>query len=227
MSTSEQLPLSTGIPETGAGQLRDCSEREGHAPGHSLSSRVGAHGQRDVQRVAGDASAACRQRGGAVLPPNSAFSGNPYAAVPSPTAPAVPGLVARLAIAQPGRLSPRRTEAWRRMSAQRGSCCAGATALPAVGLQRLGIAPRRTSLCISCRMRGHSLLNPLPSRRPSTLLHRPLEMRRPATKALRRFLLRCFTDVQPSSQQLRSLPHLQFPALLALSILRRFRLSPS
>jgi cysteine desulfurase/selenocysteine lyase len=38
----------------------------------------------------------------AVLPPNSAFSGNPYAAVPSPTAPAVPGLLASLADAQPG-----------------------------------------------------------------------------------------------------------------------------
>ena len=38
----------------------------------------------------------------AVLPPNSAFSGNPYAAVPSPTAPAVPGLLASLAEAQPG-----------------------------------------------------------------------------------------------------------------------------
>jgi hypothetical protein len=30
------------------------------------------------------------------LPPNSALSGNPYAAAPSPTAPAVPGLAAKL-----------------------------------------------------------------------------------------------------------------------------------
>jgi cysteine desulfurase/selenocysteine lyase len=37
-----------------------------------------------------------------VLPPNSAFSGNPYAAVPSPTAPAVPGQLASLVDAQPG-----------------------------------------------------------------------------------------------------------------------------
>jgi hypothetical protein len=37
-----------------------------------------------------------------VLPPNSAFTGNPYAAVPSPTAPAVPGLLAGLTEAQPG-----------------------------------------------------------------------------------------------------------------------------
>jgi cysteine desulfurase/selenocysteine lyase len=38
----------------------------------------------------------------AVLPPNSAFTGNPYAAVPSPTAPAAPGALAGLAEAQPG-----------------------------------------------------------------------------------------------------------------------------
>jgi cysteine desulfurase/selenocysteine lyase len=38
----------------------------------------------------------------AVLPPNSAFTGNPFAAVPGPTAPAVPGILAGLAEAQPG-----------------------------------------------------------------------------------------------------------------------------
>src|SRR5450432_2819014 len=37
----------------------------------------------------------------AVLPPNSAFSGNPYAAIPGPTAPAVPGLPAGAVDAQP------------------------------------------------------------------------------------------------------------------------------
>jgi len=37
-----------------------------------------------------------------VLPPNSAFSGNPYAAVPSPTVPAVPGILAGLVELQPG-----------------------------------------------------------------------------------------------------------------------------
>jgi cysteine desulfurase/selenocysteine lyase len=41
-----------------------------------------------------------------VLPPNSAFSGNPYAAVPGPTVPAVPGLLASLAEAQPAHLVP-------------------------------------------------------------------------------------------------------------------------
>jgi cysteine desulfurase/selenocysteine lyase len=38
----------------------------------------------------------------AVLPPNSTFSGNPFAAVPSPTVPAVLGMLASLAEAQPG-----------------------------------------------------------------------------------------------------------------------------
>jgi cysteine desulfurase/selenocysteine lyase len=37
----------------------------------------------------------------AVLPPNSAFSGNPFAAAPSPTAPAVPGLFASIIDALP------------------------------------------------------------------------------------------------------------------------------
>jgi cysteine desulfurase/selenocysteine lyase len=36
-----------------------------------------------------------------VLPPNSAFTGNPYAAVPNPTAPAIPGLAAELIEAKP------------------------------------------------------------------------------------------------------------------------------
>jgi cysteine desulfurase/selenocysteine lyase len=36
-----------------------------------------------------------------VLPSNSAFTGNPYAAVPSPTAPAVPGMAAEVVEAQP------------------------------------------------------------------------------------------------------------------------------
>jgi len=40
----------------------------------------------------------------AVLPPNSAFTGNPYAATPTPTAPAVPGTFASLAQEQPGQL---------------------------------------------------------------------------------------------------------------------------
>ncbi len=38
----------------------------------------------------------------AVLPANSAFSGNPYAAIPGPTAPAVPGILASFAELQPG-----------------------------------------------------------------------------------------------------------------------------
>ncbi|MGD0098689.1 MAG: hypothetical protein ABSB60_19595, partial [Terracidiphilus sp.] len=38
----------------------------------------------------------------AVLPPNSAFTGNPFAAVPAPTVHAVPGILASLAEARPG-----------------------------------------------------------------------------------------------------------------------------
>lgn len=42
----------------------------------------------------------------AVLPANSAFTGNPFAAVPGPTAPAVPGLGAGVADAQAGQFVP-------------------------------------------------------------------------------------------------------------------------
>jgi len=42
-----------------------------------------------------------------VLPPNSAFTGNPYAAVPAPTAPAVPGLAATVTESLPGALVDR------------------------------------------------------------------------------------------------------------------------
>ena len=38
----------------------------------------------------------------AVLPPNSALTGNPYAAIPTPTAPPIPGLLAGLSEAYPG-----------------------------------------------------------------------------------------------------------------------------
>jgi len=41
-----------------------------------------------------------------VLPANSALSGNPYAAVPSPTAPAVPGLASGVTETQPGVVTP-------------------------------------------------------------------------------------------------------------------------
>ena len=37
----------------------------------------------------------------AVLPPNSAFTGNPYAAIPSPSAPAIPGIASGLVDASP------------------------------------------------------------------------------------------------------------------------------
>jgi cysteine desulfurase / selenocysteine lyase len=47
-----------------------------------------------LQQPAGAAAAA-------LLPPNSAFTGNPYAAVPSPTAPAMPGLFAGISEAHP------------------------------------------------------------------------------------------------------------------------------
>jgi len=101
MSTSEQTRLP-GSPATGPGGL----------PGGFIqpASEVGLLSPAELSRMANEmfnalpdelqqpATVAAR----VVLPANSAFSGNPFAALPGPTAPAVPGLLASLADAQPG-----------------------------------------------------------------------------------------------------------------------------
>ena len=93
MSTSEQTRLP-GSPATGPGGL----------PGGFIqpASEVGLLSPAELSRMANEmfnalpdelqqpATVAAR----VVLPANSAFSGNPFAALPGPTAPAVPGLLA-------------------------------------------------------------------------------------------------------------------------------------
>jgi cysteine desulfurase/selenocysteine lyase len=98
MSTSEQSLVTPGIAEAnsaGAGL-------PGGAPG-ILSPAELARMANDLFNAPPDEAqqpviAAAR----VALPPNSAFSGNPYAAVPSPTVPAVPGILAGFAELQPG-----------------------------------------------------------------------------------------------------------------------------
>jgi cysteine desulfurase/selenocysteine lyase len=101
MSTSDPTLTSTAVPQVGSRTAA------------SLGSEVvpiGVLSPTELARMANElftalpdelqqpALAAAR----AVLPPNSAFTGNPFAAVPGPTAPAAPGLLADLAEAQPG-----------------------------------------------------------------------------------------------------------------------------
>jgi cysteine desulfurase/selenocysteine lyase len=101
MSTSDRTPVSTAVPGTGSW---------GAALPGSESVPPGILSPTELSRIANElftalpdelqqpAIAAAR----AVLPPNSAFTGNPFAAVPSPTAPAAPGILASLTEAQPG-----------------------------------------------------------------------------------------------------------------------------
>jgi cysteine desulfurase/selenocysteine lyase len=100
MSTSEAATIAPATPDTGS---LTPSLLSAEAP-------TGIPSPAQIARMANElfnalpdelqqpAVAAAR----AVLPPNSAFTGNPYAAVPNPTAPAVPGLAATLTDSSPG-----------------------------------------------------------------------------------------------------------------------------
>ncbi|MEI9969498.1 MAG: family 2A encapsulin nanocompartment cargo protein cysteine desulfurase [Terracidiphilus sp.] len=96
MSTSNPTPT----PEGRAESARWAS---GLGPGAALP--AGVPSPAELTRLANeifnalpqDAQLPAAKAAAAVLPPNSAFSGNPHSAVPGPTAPAVPGLLAGLA----------------------------------------------------------------------------------------------------------------------------------
>jgi len=100
MSTSSPTPVSGESPDS-------ANWVSGLGPGAGLP--AGIPSPAELARVANEIFNALPQElqlpaakaAATVLPPNSAFTGNPYAAVPSPTAPAVPGLLAGLTEAQP------------------------------------------------------------------------------------------------------------------------------
>jgi cysteine desulfurase/selenocysteine lyase len=95
MSTSNPTPTPDGPAET---------TRWPSGAGPSAVLPVGLPSPAELTRLANeifnalpqDAQLPAAKAAGTVLPPNSAFTGNPYAAVPGPTAPAVPGLFAGL-----------------------------------------------------------------------------------------------------------------------------------
>ncbi len=101
MSTSDPAPASEGIPET-------VHLASGLDPSSGLP--AGAPSPAELTRLANEIFNALPQElqfpaakaAAVVLPPNSAFTGNPYAAVPAPTAPAVPGLLGSFTEAAPG-----------------------------------------------------------------------------------------------------------------------------
>ena len=104
MSTSDETQGSTRAVETGNWAAINGSEGLGPAPLSPAELARMANVMfnalpEPLQWPAAKAAAT-------VLPANSAFSGNPYAAVPSPTAPAVPGLAAGVTELQPGVMAP-------------------------------------------------------------------------------------------------------------------------
>ena len=101
MSTSEQLPVSTAIPET-ANWATALHASEGIGPGLPAPAELARIANEIFNALPEALQPPVATAAAAVLPPNSAFTGNPYAAVPSPTVPAFPGQLASVADAQPG-----------------------------------------------------------------------------------------------------------------------------
>ena len=101
MSTSEQSPVAAASPAPvngAAGMPVNAGIGTGILSPAELARMANEMFNALPDEVQQPAIASAR----AVLPANSAFSGNPYAAVPAPTVPAVPGILANSAELQPG-----------------------------------------------------------------------------------------------------------------------------
>jgi len=93
MSTSDPTSAGNAAQETGI-WATVLHGKEGIAPGVLDSSELARMANEMFHALPETLQPHAATVASAVLPPNSAFSGNPYAAVPSPTVPAVPGLLA-------------------------------------------------------------------------------------------------------------------------------------
>src|SRR5450432_1122038 len=93
MSTSDRTPFSTATPVTGS-VPRELPGVEGVTPGFLSPAELARMANEFFNALPEGLQPQVASVASAVMPPNSAVSGNPYAAVPSPTAPAVPGLAA-------------------------------------------------------------------------------------------------------------------------------------
>jgi cysteine desulfurase / selenocysteine lyase len=109
MSTNDRTPVSPADPVAG-GRNSVLHGVEGIGPGIGL----GIPDASELARIANEMFRALPEplqqsatsAAVAVLPPNSAFTGNPYAAAPSPTAPAVPGIIASATDVSPSPAAP-------------------------------------------------------------------------------------------------------------------------
>ena len=98
MSTSEQLPVSPNATDWAVG-LRGS---DSIAPGVLSPAQLARMANEIFNELPDEQQHLAATAAHAVLPPNSTFTGNPYAAVPAPTAPAVPGVLASVTEAQHG-----------------------------------------------------------------------------------------------------------------------------
>ena len=98
MSTSEQLPVSPNATDWAVG-LRGS---DSIAPGVLSPAQLARMANEIFNELPDEQQHLAAIAAHAVLPPNSTFTGNPYAAVPAPTAPAVPGVLASVTEAQHG-----------------------------------------------------------------------------------------------------------------------------
>ncbi len=101
MSTSDPTPASKLTPDSG-NWATGLDASEGLPTGIPSPSELARLANEMFNALPQELQLPAAKAAATVLPPNSAFSGNPYAAVPNPTAPAVPGLMASVIEAQPG-----------------------------------------------------------------------------------------------------------------------------
>jgi cysteine desulfurase/selenocysteine lyase len=101
MSTSDRTLASTAVPEAGSWATA-LPGSEGVPSGILSPAELARIANEFFTALPDELQQPAIAAAKAVLPPNSAFTGNPYAAVPSPTAPAAPGILASLSEAQPG-----------------------------------------------------------------------------------------------------------------------------
>ena len=100
MSTSDRTLSLTEVPETGD-WAKALSGSGGVTPGILSPAELARIANELFTALPGELQQPALAAARAALPPNSAFTGNPYAAVPGPTVPAVPGLAAGLIEEQP------------------------------------------------------------------------------------------------------------------------------
>ena len=211
MSTSEQLPASPNAADWAVG-LRGS---DAVAPGVLSPAQLARMANEIFNELPDEQQHLAATAARAVLPPNSTFTGNPYAAVPAPTAPAAPGVLASVAETQSGSYiaTPERSIAPDARSSDFGSSNRSGRRPCAHGCAGVFFfAGCATDFCCArCRARQ---LQIFPRRRAGKL--RPMKM------DSHRFLLRC--PLSFSRRKQFSRPRRPFPALLALSIPRLFLL---